>query len=306
MGWKNNDTRQLRARYKRGLVYTNEMIAIHVRRLALRPAVRPTAAGNGEMVLGLTPGRPADPAFPADPPLPRLPLFGCRIGTRPDDNPGVRLVVAAGNHGGEYSGNWLLQGLADFLAGDDPRARRLRQLATAYIYPCLNPEGRYLAVHRIRLAALPAAAGRNNSELAAAGAADHNRAWHTRGRFSTVEIIATALKRDTGGEADYCWDLHDLHDPGNWRSPTASWSSPYGRALRRREPRVVTLGVPGGPEPDLYRDPAAHRGKFSCWVAGEAGLRAKHSFVYESGEHEEEALMAAGRNIVLALHDVLA
>jgi len=136
-------------------VYTHDMIDIHVQRAGLSPYVHPTASSNENLVLGRTPGLSRHPAHPADPPIPRLKIYGYRICSELRAVAEKKMVLAACNHGNEHSGSWLLQGAVDFLLGDDKRAQQLRRHVEFFVYPSVNPEGRYIAVNRISLGAAP-------------------------------------------------------------------------------------------------------------------------------------------------------
>lgn len=52
-------------------------------------------------------------------------------------------VISAGTHAGEDCGNWSLKGAIDFLLSSDPIAVKLRSEFDWYIYPMMNPAGRY-------------------------------------------------------------------------------------------------------------------------------------------------------------------
>ncbi len=289
--------------------YTTEMVARHTALVGKLPWVSPTASADENMVLGRTPGRPKSPDWPGDPEIPSLPMYGYQI-TDPDAHgEKVKMVLAAQNHSTEFTGSWVLEGVVNFVASSDPRAAFLRKKAVFYAYPDVNPEGRYQAVHRIDLKAAPDPnAGTNlrkrgNPELYAAGEKDHNRVWTTRGRFSTVDTIMAAMRKDTGGRIDYFWDMHGPQEPPNWRSPLLEARiNDYAVALMRREPDVLRCGPPGSFKRNVAGGPP---GKMSLWAASDEGLSATYPYVYEPGGWTRERLLEAGRNLALALHDVL-
>ncbi len=300
--------------------YTLQMVARHTEAVARSPWVTPTRSCRHDMILGQTIGWPANPGFPDDPAIPPQNVYAYQISDTAAEFR-VKMVIASGNHPGEFSGNWILEGMVNFLAGDDDRAAALRNKAAFFVYPDVNPDGRYQAVHRIDLDAAPSPdssegfgkrfdsfpetkPGRGNPGLYAAGESDHNRVWNTSGRFRHIDMIKQAMKADTGGKVDYVWDFHGPQEPGNWRSPqgVAAWNSPYGRTLQSREPDVVIAGLPNGFKCGLSYQP----GKLSVWAATNDGLRADYTYVYEPGGWTETRLKEAGRNLALALYDVLA
>ena len=290
--------------------YTPQMVARHTQLVGQLPWVMPTASADKRMVLGWTPGWPKNPRCPEDPEIPPQPICGYQITDPHTHGPKVKMIVASGNHATEFTGNWVLEGMVNFLAGSDPRAVFLRQKAVFYVYPDVNPEGRYQAVHRIDLKAAPDPnAGTNmrkrgNPELYAAGEADHNRVWTTPGKFSTIDTITAAMRKDTGGHADYLWDLHGPQTKANWRSPRMEARiNAYADAFMKREPDVLRCGPPGSFKKNVADGPP---GKLSLWAASEEGLNVTYAYVYEPGGWTRERLLEAGRNLVLALHDVLA
>jgi hypothetical protein len=298
-----------REQSERPPAYTPQMVTRHTQLLAALPWVTPTHSGNQELVLGRTPGRPRNPHFPDDPEIPPQTIYGYQIGDPGGPPPRVKMVVAAGNHGTEFTGNWMLEGMVNFLAGNDPEAILLRRTAMFYVYPDVNPEGRYQAVHQIELKAAPDPdAGTNmrhrgNPELYAAGEPDNNRVWNTIGKFAHIDTLTRAMKADTGGCVNYLWDFHGPQDKGNWRSPQGriAWDSAYGKALCAREPEVLIAGLPGGYKSGL----SFQAGKLSVWAATAEGLNAEYSYVYEPGGWTEQRLKEAGRNLALALCDIL-
>lgn len=290
--------------------YTPEMVARHSRLVAKLPWVAPTASAGADLVLGRTPGWPKNPDWPEDPEIPPQEILGYQITDPGVKGPKVKMVLAAGNHATEFTGNWVLQGMVNFLAGSDPRAALLRRKAVFFVYPDVNPEGRYQAVKRINLKAAPDpnAGGnmrkRGNPELYAAGQADHNRVWTTKGKFSTIDTLTAAMKKDTGGRADCLWDVHGPQARANWRSPRMEARvCPNAEALLKREPDVLRCGPPGNFKTNVAAGPP---GKLSLWAASEEGLNVTYPYVYEPGGWTQERLLETGQNLALALYDVLA
>ncbi len=296
-------------------VYTPEMTKTHTEALSASRWVQPSQCADGDCVLGQTPGWAPPDAPSATSTIPPQPVYGYKItdaGSR--ENPKIAMLVTAGNHGLEYTGDWVLRGMVDFLIGDSGEAAALRKQALFCVYPNINPEGRYQAIQDIHPEGLAVPVKdcaeykpthcRGNPELYLAGEDDHNRVWTTPGLFTTVDLITAAMRADTGGHADYLWDLHGPQEIGNWRSPQGriSWDCPYGRALRTREPDVVTAGLPEARyKPRIGFPP----GKLCVWANSQEGLCIQHTYVYEPGYWTEARLREAGRNLALALFDVL-
>ncbi len=289
--------------------YTPEMVESHSLLLGKLPWVDPVPSADKEMVIGMTPGWPKNPAWPDDPEIPPQKIFGYRITDPGAKGHKLKIILTSGNHATEFTGNWVLEGMVNFIAGDAPEAKLLRQKAIFYVYPDVNPEGRYQAVHRINLQAAPDPnAGtdmrkRGNPELYAAGEGDHNRIWNTRGKFSTIDIITASMIKDTGGEADYLWDMHGPQTTGNWRTPgDEARTNAYAEALLKREPDIVRCGPESGFKVNVAKGP---EGKIGLYVLSGEGQRVKYPYVYEPGGWSRERLMESGRNIALAFYDIL-
>ncbi|MDZ7724119.1 MAG: hypothetical protein U5R06_15255 [candidate division KSB1 bacterium] len=289
--------------------YTAEMVERHTQLVGKLPWVMPTSSGDTNMVLGLTPGWPKNPKWPDDPEIPPQKMYGYQITDTLTKKPKIKVILASQNHSTEFTGSWVLEGMVNFLASSQLEAIFLREKAIFYVYPDINPEGRYQAVHRIDLKAAPDPnAGTNmrkrgNPELYSAGEKDHNRVWNTSGRFSTIDIITGAMIRDTGGKADYLWDMHGPQEKGNWRTPgTKARTNKYAEALMKREPDVIRCGPESGYKVNVA---SGHPGKLSSYAFSEDGLYVTNPYVYEPGGWTRERLMESGRNLALALYDVL-
>ncbi len=289
--------------------YTPQMVERHTALVGALPWVTSTLSGNDQFVLGQTAGWAANPDFPNDPEVPSQNIYGYQITDPNADGPKTKVILASGNHPTEFTGNWVLEGMVNFLAGSDPRAEYLRSTAVFYVYPDINPDGRYQAVHRINLEAAPDPnAGTNmrkrgNPELYAAGQADHNRVWTTSGQFSTIDTLTAAIQADTGGGADYLWDMHGPQSTGNWRSPSVVAAvNEYADALLAREPDVLRCGPPGDFKRNVASGPP---GKLSGWAGDPAGGNVLYPYVNEPGGWTEERLVENGRNLALAFYDVL-
>ena len=136
--------------------YTPEMVARHTELVGRLRWVAPTASGNQAMVLGRTPGWPKNPAFPQDPEIPPQNIYGYQITDPSAKGPKIKMVLVSGNHATEFTGNWVLEGMVNFLAGSDPRAVFL---ATAVFYVSMSIRKEIPGGQRINLKAARTNAG---------------------------------------------------------------------------------------------------------------------------------------------------
>ena len=168
--------------------YTPKRVDAHTATLFSSPYVTATASGDANLVVGYSRGWEPDL-------IPMHPLYGYAITDPLSVRPKQTVVMISGNHNTEHSGNWVLQGVVDFWISNDPAADLLRTNSELYVYPMVNPDGRLTGI------------GRANPEMAAEGITDHNRVWDQTG-FSNIDILATAMYTDTGGQVDYFFDFH--------------------------------------------------------------------------------------------------
>ncbi len=246
-----------------------------VRQARANPHTRPTASADEWFVLGQSHGWPANPFVPVHD------LHGFKITdfTVPDDRK-IRVVLTDGNHPVEHTGSWGHRGIVNFLTSEEPEAQTLRRLAIFYIYPMVNPDGRYLS------------SGRNNPELAAAGHSDHNRVWNTGDTFSTIGVLTNAMKIDTGGTADFLLDFHSAGSNFFYSLPEMM-DTPLARAITRRDPEV------------LPRESAGHPGMTRIWSMSEAGLSARVAYTPEfRGAETPQRSLEIGRHYGLAFYDL--
>jgi len=180
--------------------YTVEMKARHTRVLLALPWVQPTPSADEEGVLGRSHGWPAGKTLEYagktfEPDIPPQEIFGYQITNPEAEGPKTHVVLASGNHPHEHMGCWVLEGMVNFLAGGDPRAKALRDKAVFFVYPMVNPDGRVFHLHGVPRYTYARFAG--SPELYAAGVANHNRVWNTTGRFRSIDIVTAAMKKDT-------------------------------------------------------------------------------------------------------------
>jgi hypothetical protein len=91
--------------------------------------------------------------------------------------------------------------------------------------------------------------------------------------------------------------------PPNWRTPsTEARTNLYAQALMKREPDVIRCGPESGFKVNVASGPP---GKLSGYAYTEEGLHVSYPYVYEPGGWTRERLLESGKNLVLALYDVL-
>ncbi len=292
--------------------YTVEMVAEHARRLRDLPWVRPSATADSHLVLGRSHGWPEDKPLVGwqmgDPAVPPQKVFGYVITdwdtpdviqTDEGETRKLRVVLVAGNHPVEMHGDWALHGMISFLVSDDPRAATLRRRAVFYVYPMVNPDGRYLQVRRPTVPPDLWVRTRGNPEMYAAGERDHNRVWTTGDRFSTIRLVTSAMREDTGGHADYLWDFHGgyPHNPGDYRTTAEGHDSDYARALEARQapyPEVLRRTSSGAPT------------MLRSWAMTPEGLNVPYSFTFEPGcQLDKRGVLRAGKALALGFYDVV-
>lgn len=262
--------------------YTFELLAGHIENISKNPGVSPTPSGDSRFIIGQSAGC-------RESGIPSHALYAYMVTRDISDeaeNGGEKLsiVLMGGQHPGEHTGHWALQGAVDFLLSGDERADELLRKAVFYVYPMVNPDG-FIS------------GGKGSPEIYARGFRDHNRVWHTSGEFSTIDAFKEAIIADTGGFSDYFLDFHSYFRPLEktccfFFATNADGHSPYGLAMRERgHNHVLRL---------LFR------GRAPAWVVSEDGIRATYAFTPEVfiGHSKQESL-DIGREYMLGFHDLL-
>jgi Zinc carboxypeptidase len=180
--------------------YSYGRAASQVAQYKLSPYVSPTISSNANLVIGQSPGGTDDlgrTIAPRD-------LWGFKLTDNSVPSAGkTQIVLTSGLHANEVLGNRTLEGTLDFLLSNDPRAAELRKTAEFFIYPMLNPDGRF--------------AGNNRATIANPNT-DPNRAWSPTIPGKTwfgepeIQLSGEAMMADlevaTGGTAEYFIDYH--------------------------------------------------------------------------------------------------
>ncbi len=243
--------------------------------------VSPTPSSDERLIVGKSLGGTDE--FGRE--IPQLPLYGFRLADDEGPAEGAErqtIVVISGVHSSETVGNHALEGFLKFLVSDEPEAARLRSLAEFFVYPLVDPDGRYGGRFR------------NSHEVPTE---DMNRHWHQPETFTNLRKLRRAILTDTGGRADILFDFHGISNQGNDFVFTleAFAQTPFMQALEAR------TGI--GPRPS-----DGHPGMARIYFARDdrLGLREAYTpeFAPRSGRTSEE-LQAIGRQYALALLDAL-
>jgi len=280
-------------------IYTPAMTATHTKLVSRSPYVTPTLSCKASLaldakeplakfVVGVSAGHKSNPF------IPQHNLYAYKI-TDPSAR-GLKktVLIQTGNHNIEATGSWSFQGMVDFLLSPDPRAGWLRRHANFYVYPLVNPDGRFTAK------------GRGNPEmlekgiLSGSGKLDHNRVWNRQGQgLSTIDALTAAMRKDTGRKVDYYFDFHDGSEfkvPFFYTVPDLM-DNPYCRA-------VIALKVEIAPKAS-NGDPGMGR----IWSMTKEGLNSKFACTPEGAPSHPglnvDMCISWGRNYAIALFNTL-
>jgi hypothetical protein len=271
-----------------GAPYPYQRVVNHTNSIATSPWVTPTASGNGSLVVGQSPGGTDDIGRTVTPKN----LYGYKITDSNYAGPKQMIVLMSGVHANETLGNYTLEGLVDFLVGDDLEAAQLRRYAEFYVYPMANPDGRY--------------AGYNRSTVQRVNV-DPNRAWNPptyidpddpSPTLSDIQTLGEAMRDDTGEDIDYLIDFHSTVNPAEapyhygYIHPTMQ-SDPFWQSVLDREPALIT-------ENAALID-------FTGAKFGRDVLNAEFSATFETlfpVNEPTDRYLDLGRNFGLAWHDV--
>lgn len=179
--------------------YSYGRMADKVAEYKLSPYVSPTISADSNLVIGQSPGGTDDlgrTIAPRD-------MWGFKITDSATPSAGkTKIVLTSGLHANEVLGSHTLEGTIDWMLSDDPRAVGLRELAEVFVYPMLNPDGRFAGNNRATI--------QNPYQ-------DPNCCWSPTGFKNwqdkpdlkvSGEAMMADLQVTTGGEADYFIDYH--------------------------------------------------------------------------------------------------
>jgi hypothetical protein len=181
------------------LPYSYGRSVAHTQQVLASPWAEPTPSADANGVIGQTKAGTDDIGRS----IPALNLYGYHI-TDPSVNPagGKRKVgLASGLHAGEPLGTHTLEGMVNWLISADPRAAELRKVADFFVYPVLNPSGRYAGLNRTTVANI----NRDPNGLW------NETTWNTDAA-QDIRVSGTAMMNDVfaspGGGLDAFIDFH--------------------------------------------------------------------------------------------------
>ena len=273
----------------------------HVASIRTSPYVHPTASANADLVIGQTPGT-AGGDYYGNPyytelggEVPSQNLYAFKITDAAANGPKTKIVVMVGNHSGEMLSHYAVEGMVDKLISNDAEMAALRQAAEFYVYPQVDPEGRYVGFYRTSPI---------NPET------DHNRLWsdfYGRGdpQFNPeVLAVEQAMRTDTDGGAEYFLDFHSTWETleGYPYCNIALSESAFLLHLADREPEFVD---------GMRTDPlnSAYSQGWAALSPAEGGLGAVYTGTPEFGMkpgQTPERLREIGAGFALAFYDTLA
>ncbi|WP_432798958.1 M14 family zinc carboxypeptidase [Poriferisphaera sp. WC338] len=177
--------------------YSYGRAAQHTASIKNNPYVHATNSSNSNLIIGQSPGGIDDigrTIAPRD-------MFGYKITDTSSSAPKKKIVLASGLHANEVLGNHTLEGMIDFLLSDDPRMQTLRKHAEFFVYPMLNPDGRFAGLNRSTV--------ENIDE-------DPNRDWNPDNydAHEDIRVSGDAMIADTGSDVDYFIDFHSTIPTG--------------------------------------------------------------------------------------------
>ncbi len=219
--------------------YPYQRAADHVATMRQSPYVMPTASSDQNLVIGQSPGGVDDLGRTVAP----LDMWGYRLTDPSIDDPKTRIVLTGGLHAGETLGSHTLEAMLDFLASDDPRAALVRRQGDFYVYPLLNPDGRFAGNNRATIA--------NPNQDPNCCWSDHpfQSNWLARNkadlRLSGEAMLADLSDPDAGHpDADYFIDFHSTiptplrQDFGFLHPEFGHLDDPFWQYLTDLDPRI--------------------------------------------------------------------
>lgn len=213
--------------------YTNSDVASYISSISGSSYVSETTSTTS-FIYGTTTSTNYDSPFGGN--IPSQNLYAFKISdssVQPADGYGKRTaVLSAGVHPSEDIGNEMLEAAVDFLLSADPVAQDLRRNFDWYIYPMVNPTGRY---------------GRNvrgTFETGTCGADPKDEMDPNRhlgdGCLEVNSKWKTAFEADTGSSIDLYLDFHGFVSPiyDHWYNSDIPGSVAFHAALQAYIPTI--------------------------------------------------------------------
>ncbi len=191
--------------------YSYGRVADQVAQYKLSPFVSPTISSDANLVIGQSPGGVDDlgrTIAPRD-------MWGFKLTDNAVPSAGkTQVVLTSGLHANEVLGNHTLEGTIDFLLSNDPRATELRKTTEFFVYPLLNPDGRFAGNNRATIQ-------NPNQDPNCCWSPTASSNWQNKPDLKVSgEAMMADLQTATGGEAEYFIDYHstisNLADPDDF------------------------------------------------------------------------------------------
>lgn len=233
-------------------------------------------------------------------PIPSLPQYGLVLTDSAVTDPKTKVVVIGGTHAREQSGSHLLDGFLRKLVDGSSEMTSLLGAAEFYVYPQINPEGRYGYNLPNNPYSVQRDAPANIDE-------DFNRVWNNPVNNPQLADIQSIMLADTGGDVDYFFDFHarsyDRNElAGFGEGPKQIWitdgaqSDPFVANLQARDTEMEVQA--------FVTNPSATTMSSRVWAMTAAGLNAEYSYSAEVARDEAEAwYQPVGESYALALFD---
>lgn len=132
--------------------------------------------------------------------VPALPLHALRITNPASGYTKNKMLLTSGSHAGEPPAQWTLEGEVQFLLSSDSAAALLRDWFNIYVYPQINPQGRWAGC---------------TYDCPEDRYTDVALSWAT-GTLENVVAIKAAITTDTGGTLHAGLDHHSFQDAANY------------------------------------------------------------------------------------------
>ena len=266
--------------------YPVSRLTDYVNSIKTNPCVSPTRSASADLIIGQGAGGVDDLGRTIAPQN----IYAFKITDPNATGPKKKVVLVGGNHSGEPIGNIGLEGMIDFLLSGRPAANELLQNAEFYVYPMVNPDGRYAGYYR---------SSPQNPDL------DTNRNWHN---FVLPELstVKAAMDYDMVSFEDYILDVDYFFDFHQYFGP---WSDPDYYHIVNNDPEEIFQTYLSKLLPDISEKPTPWLyGMAHIWATLQDGLKADCSVVAEFGAHPgttEEDMREIGALYALALHHTI-
>ncbi len=179
--------------------YSYGRMADQVAQYKLSPYVSSTISSDANLVIGQSPGGIDDLGRTVTP----KDMWGFKLTDNSVPSAGkTQIVLTSGLHANEVLGTHTLEGTLDFLVSNDSRAVELRKKAEFFVYPLLNPDGRFAGNNRATIQ-------NPNQDPNCCWSPTASSNWQNKPDLKlSGEAMMADLQTATGGDAEYFIDYH--------------------------------------------------------------------------------------------------